>query len=768
MINCCVDSLSGLFINGKVEFRLCLPLFHHLCSICLYVMTEMRLRFLQVTNSPPPMNDMNKSACSSKSSIPSAFAQATLLSSPTQPQLSYFEFSQADYDCFNALVNFAYTSHLEISSKKVGELYKTAFSLQMGPIVSACASYLAHHLSVANCIGVRKQANFSNDEQLVNKVDKFIADNFAQIVDHCVEFTQLTCIKVRIIVNLDDTKQTRCGLNLAERAVQYFQSLPTNSDRAELIIEQLAEKTHLLYVEEDQTLQDCADMDDHSSVASCDIIQDYKRTGGLQSRVVTSGSSPVGNLPIQHHVTGATAVHLNASRVNNNKFSSNESINSVATTSTDSDEEILSKLIAVHQTAGDFWIALAVLHHRLVTISLQLTENEDIVRPNQRLPTPNPITKVPVDTILQQQNQERAALLARLITTSGNERTPLPEMNDARCSIGAAFVNGKIIVCGGYDRGECLKSTEEYDVIKGEWRQISDMSCERGRFDAAVAYGKVYAIAGSNGNVDLKTAECYDPKSGKWTSVKSLQTGRSHNACTSLDNFVYCIGGSSEQVVLKECERYDPENDQWEAIAPMQTARFQAGCTAWRGMVVACGGSDRWTCLDSVEAYDPKSETWKYLAKLKTPRRGCAIAVVRDSLYVIGGHDGTQSLSSVEILDHPNGQWRVGPSLNMPRANTHAVVTAGNVIYVLGGFDGGHFLPSIELLDNESLGWRNWCQRKKSVSTSDTAITEEEEFEEAECESSLVNNVGDKQEMNTSSTFSSDDVRIKQRSVTAI
>lgn len=33
----------------------------------------------------------------------------------------------------------------------------------------------------------------------------------------------------------------------------------------------------MLFVEEDTTLQDCAAMDDQSSVGSCDVVQDYKR-----------------------------------------------------------------------------------------------------------------------------------------------------------------------------------------------------------------------------------------------------------------------------------------------------------------------------------------------------------------------------------------------------------------------------------------------------------------------------------------------------------
>lgn len=44
---------------------------------------------------------------------------------------------------------------------------------------------------------------------------------------------------------------------------------------------------------------------------------------------------------------------------------------------------------------------------------------------------------------------------------------------------------------GGYDRGECLKSVEEYDVAKGTWKELPPMNNERGRFDTAVIKGKV-------------------------------------------------------------------------------------------------------------------------------------------------------------------------------------------------------------------------------------------------------------------------------------
>ncbi|GMR30169.1 hypothetical protein PMAYCL1PPCAC_00364, partial [Pristionchus mayeri] len=64
----------------------------------------------------------------------------------TRNPMAFFEFEQTDYECFEALVNFAYTSTLEFSSKKVAELYKTAYSLRMISVVNACANYLADNL----------------------------------------------------------------------------------------------------------------------------------------------------------------------------------------------------------------------------------------------------------------------------------------------------------------------------------------------------------------------------------------------------------------------------------------------------------------------------------------------------------------------------------------------------------------------------------------------------------------------------------------------
>lgn len=77
-------------------------------------------------------------------------------------------------------------------------------------------------------------------------------------------------------------------------------------------------------------------------------------------------------------------------------------------------------------------MAVVILYRRLVVLSIQLTDDEDLAKPRANSGGETP----------------KNNLLTRLITQTGSLRTPLATMNGARCSIGASFVNGKIIVCG--------------------------------------------------------------------------------------------------------------------------------------------------------------------------------------------------------------------------------------------------------------------------------------------------------------------------------
>ena len=79
---------------------------------------------------------------------------------------------------------------------------------------------------------------------------------------------------------------------------------------------------------------------------------------------------------------------------------------------------------------------------------------------------------------------------------------------------------------GGYDRGECLKSTEIFDSELNEWITSGDMKSVRSRFSIGMYDKQIYAFGGSSGNHDMKTVECYNPDTEKWTVVAEARHGK--------------------------------------------------------------------------------------------------------------------------------------------------------------------------------------------------------------------------------------------------
>ncbi|UYV67274.1 IVNS1ABP [Cordylochernes scorpioides] len=254
--------------------------------------------------------------------------------------------------------------------------------------------------------------------------------------------------------------------------------------------------------------------------------------------------------------------------------------------------------------------------------------------------------------------------------------TAIPAMSSPRCSVGTAQLQGKLLVCGGYDRGECLKTVEVYDTDNNTWTMLKPMRVPRGRFDITVVDDKL-------------------PPS---------PIVRSNAGVCSLDNKIYVVGGWNGQRGLSRCDMFDPDTRTWTNIANLKTGRNQCGVAAMNGALYAVGGCEAWNCLNSVEKYSLSTGTWSYLAPMATPRRGCGVVPYHGKLYVIGGHDGVYSLCTTEIYDPETDTWSPGPSLTSCRANVGVAVVRDR-LYAVGGFNGKAFLNTIEFLDPHLNEW---------------------------------------------------------------
>lgn len=537
----------------------------------------------------------------------------------------------------------------------------------------------------------------------------------------------------------------------------------------------LLERTHLLYLALDNSLQDCSDLPaGHESES--DLVQDYKKLV-LKCPNNKSRRKQLGQ-PVRPRVL-----------IYSRDIGERE-------TSIEPDWNVIGSTNVSENT----FVALVTLNGQLTRISIQLRLNVPPTTTPSPVHVPESLSLCPqsIESDIGSNNGGGSGGMNSGNGSVADSDEHLPEtfcevapMSGPKCGLGVADWNGKLLVCGGYDRGDCLKCVESYDPVENQWTQEPKMLEARGRVQIAVLNGDIYAVGGSNGKfvliqvrlrigdrlflrsvflqkaclvsliecvrgrifycaqlrfkwigvnifffcfgsiigtTELDTVERLCISSTKWQKRCKLPMARSNAGVCALNGRVYCIGGWNGQIGIKQCDVYNPEENVWTSIAPLLTGRYQAGVVAFKNKLWAAGGSDAWNCLGSAETYDPETDQWTSVPSLLTPRRGCGLAVFNGKLYAVGGSDGTHSLSSTEIFDEETKTWIVGPNLTASRANVSCVAVDGK-LYAVGGFAGKHFLNTMEYLDLNTNEWTTFVPQSASACAS---INGDEEFSASE------------------------------------
>lgn len=550
------------------------------------------------------------------------------------------------------LVDYAYTSRLELDPDEVKSVFVAANQLKIDRVVKVCGAHLVNNLNIENAIDIRALHGISKDKSLVAKVDAFISENFNEIVKTS-GFLSLPCVQIEVLSQSEAEMKMVSGNSVCQLAFDWL-----SRANEENCFQDLVEKTHMLYLALDNSLQDCSELP-NGDIGDTELVQDYKRL----SRATAVA---IGNKKKKKALAAAKPRIIMYSR-------------NISCNSEELETENNGRIIAATELKDLMLLGLGFLSSRPVCLSVML----------------------------------------RLNTNSGQNEITEPElyrelasMANVKCGAGCANLNGCLLVCGGYDRGECLRSVELYSPANNEWRKLAPMLEARGRFNIAVINNKVYAVGGCNGTTELSTVEVFSSETSSWERVASLPLPRSNMGVCNVEDYLYCIGGFNGQVGIKQCDVFDPKTGKWDSIAPLKMGRYQSGCCGYDGKVWAVGGCDGWNNLTSVEVYDPKKDSWSYAQPMSTPRRGCGLALFNGKLYAVGGSDGTHSLSTTEIYDPVKKTWLPGPDMSVARSNV-GVAVIGQRLYAVGGFSGKTFLNSIEFLEEGMEEWNTFCIKDK-------------------------------------------------------
>lgn len=216
------------------------------------------------------------------------------------------------------------------------------------------------------------------------------------------------------------------------------------------------------------------------------------------------------------------------------------------------------------------------------------------------------------------ESEESFGTSATPTTTPGllwSTKTPMPT---PRLEAGAAVVNGKIYVIGGFS-GSTLATTEEYDPTTDTWASKASMPTARRSPIVAAVNNKIYAIGGLSyqnpiDNVTYSYAtEEYDPATNTWTAKSSMPTGNSINSVlgnrfisgTAINGRIYItvFNNNGLPPILSTFE-YDPAANTWAVNkAPVPFGSSQYTTASLNGKLYALDGS-------SFAEYAPTTDIW--------------------------------------------------------------------------------------------------------------------------------------------------------------
>lgn len=75
------------------------------------------------------------------------------------------------------LIDYAYTSELEVPDALVKEVYLAAWKLRMEGVVNECARHLITELTADSCVEIRSLPGISGNKTFIAALDSFINSN---------------------------------------------------------------------------------------------------------------------------------------------------------------------------------------------------------------------------------------------------------------------------------------------------------------------------------------------------------------------------------------------------------------------------------------------------------------------------------------------------------------------------------------------------------------------------------------------------------------
>ncbi|XP_063308860.1 kelch-like protein 40 [Pelobates fuscus] len=564
---------------------------------------------LKIKGKEFPCHRLVLSACS-------PYFRAMFLSDLEESKKKEIELEDVDPEVMGKILNYIYTSEIEITETNVQDIFSVANMLQIPSIFTVCVSFLQKKLCLSNCLAIFRLGLMLDCARLAVSARDFLCDRF-NLISRDEEFYQLGPDELIAIISSD-------SLNV-EKEEDVFEVVMKWAARDK---EKRIEALPVIF----------------ESIRFRLISPDYLKNKVEKNELVKSNMELLKKLEMVNEAhNGKLPVLKKKSSVKEGKDGETVVNGNVEE---EEEEELLPGILNDTLRFGMFLRDLIFMISDTGAVAYDPSANECFFASLS--------AQIPKNHISLVTKENQIFVAGGLFYNEENKDDPLgsyflqfdhldsdwlgmPPVPSARCLFGLGESENSIYLIGGkelkegeqildsvlcYDRpsfkwGEsdplpyqvyghtvvshnnlvyvlggkgidkkCLSRVCVYNPQKFEWKDIAPMKTARSLFGATIHKGKIFVAAGVTDTGLTNTIEAYDIKNNKWEDFTEFAQERSSLSLVSMDGTLYAIGGfatletETQELVpteLNDIWRYNEEEKKWEGT--LKEIRFASGAT---------------------------------------------------------------------------------------------------------------------------------------------------------------------------------------------
>lgn len=488
-----------------------------------------------------------------------------------------------------SLIEYAYTSKLDIDRNNVQDILSAATHVQMNAVVGNCSAYLESQIDMENCVDIATLADLYSLNNLKYKTYRYICAHLEEF-SMTSERDNLSCEQLEYILSCDypvDCSEVTVLQIVADYCVKKKVSL---DDALKLFtnirFDQI--KTIDLHV---WPRFDYIDESIHSP------YYNVMRTAGFQQKKTCKKK------------------YLNCDLLKSNIL-----------TNTRGMELALVKIGGFHING---------VHNHL---SFALPDEKRW----------HPLTCIPH---IEQCNYGTAVLENDLFVVGGSYDVCLKEyihgfgfrysaardkwstispIQSERCRFSLNAVGNFLFAVGGvcdqvdsseeaWDDARRESNCEKYNVVADSWEYIKPLRENRSQHAGAAQGHFLYISGGIDRHLVLSSFWRYDTHGDKWHQKSPMPKPRADHVLLSIEDKIYACGGWFEdphtgtRVLISDIDVYDVRTDSWYLETKNPVPTFHAGITAVRNKIYFVGGllsDETINCSSNIQTYDLATKEW--------------------------------------------------------------------------------------------------------------------------------------------------------------